>query len=146
MKPVIRKYRSDDYGFVSTTWLKSYQGNVLAKEKAKIDPDTFKRDTLKLIDKLLIKCPPRVLADPNDDNVVWAWACVDEDKKILHYLCASINFHRAELSKGLFDTLVADLLPARLPHTFNLYREWRFTGLALPEGWYYDPYVLIGYL
>lgn len=88
---------------------------------------------------LLESCTVEILCDPEDPNVIWAFAATKGN--VVHYVCVKRTFHKEGVSADMVRDLLGDRLtrPCLCSHELP---ELRQAGLDWPTAWTLDPYAV----
>jgi hypothetical protein len=130
-------------------WLKSFAHSRFGKSRgAQIDASpaeqAYWREHREIVMRLLRTAETRLLIDPEDPGVFWAFACCSGD--VVHYVLAKRRFHREGISAAMFRDLLGERLKKAASYTHELVEfkraEVARAGLVVPSTWVFDPYWL----
>lgn len=121
---VVRGYRLEDENFVVESWLSSYakSNDVRQFETDSSGPklwDSYDRlwtEHRPVVMSLILEAEMRVVADDNDPNIIYAWACVSPN--VLHYAIVKRDVVDRGFGREMLDMLLGEELkgPMRLSH------------------------------
>jgi GNAT superfamily N-acetyltransferase len=102
----VRPGRSTDLGFVVNSWLKSFNEHIHAAERRAGYWDAHKRV---ICDGLLPRSRLLIAHGPDDDDIIYGWACGQPgEPTLLHYAYTKKVYRGAGIARALLDTIVRD--------------------------------------
>lgn len=138
---VIRAYDpvTDENGVVYL-WLKSFAHSSFGRVRgAHVDGSDGERAYWaahkEIVLRLLSHAETKVLCDPEDPLVIWAFACAKGD--VVHYAVVKRKFR--EFSGEMFRALLGDRFDRPCMYTHEL----SGTGLQVPSTWMLNPYAFM---
>jgi GNAT superfamily N-acetyltransferase len=96
----VRTSRQDDESFILSSWINSARGHGIAYG---VGPQAYHAGHRRVAERLLAANGAIVACAPEDPDVIYAWACVDERTNVLHFIYVKRDLRRAGLARRLLD-------------------------------------------
>ncbi len=139
---IVRPYNpARDEDGVVYLWIKSFAHSGFGRAQgAHIDGSDAERaywaQHRPVVMKLLEHADTQVLCDPEDDGVIWAFACAKGP--VVHYAVVKRKFR--DFAGDMFKALLGDRYDTPCMYTHDL----AGTGFQVPQKWTLNPYAFLG--